>query len=114
MTNEEILLVFNSIQEVIRLSTPEELKPFSYAFIKNKLKFKKVFDERDEHILLIKENNKDVSDKELQEIISNDENFQKFLKEDSEIELYTMKLDSLEGKEFNIAVDALVGTILIE
>lgn len=115
MTNEEILLIANLMQGVIEVSTPEELKPFSYAFIKNRLKFKKVFEERDEHIELIKNQNKELSPKELEEHIINNENFQKFLKENSDIELYTIKLDSLEGKEFNlIAVNALIGNILIE
>lgn len=115
-TNEEILLIQHLIEQLIKVSSPEDLKPFSYAFIKNRLRFKPVFETRDEFVKdILKTLPEDLEEQEKSKIISEDENFKKFLKEDSGVELYTIKLGSLEGKEFNLlAVDALIGTIIEE
>lgn len=114
-TNEEILLIFQIMNNVIKVSNAEELKPFSYAFIKNKMKFKTILETNDEFVKTFSQMYKTENIEELEKIASEDEGYNKFLKEENDIELYTIKLDSLEGKEFNLlAVDALVGNIIEE
>lgn len=115
-TNEEILMIFHLMNEVVRVSTPEEMKPFSYAFIKNRVKFKPVIEQRDEFVKQALEEIKTDDPEKIQEALKaleKTEEFQTFLKDDSGIELYTITLDSLEGKHFNLlAVDSLIDTIV--
>lgn len=116
MKTSEIIIISNLIAGIESKVEEDKLKPFKYAFLRNKLRFANRLKEASEITsFLIKESGL-TEEKEINDYVNNSEKYKSFLEEEVEIELYTIKLDKLEeDKDFSLAVaNVLLGIIIIE
>lgn len=118
ITNIIIGSIKNLTQGENKKIDTEELKPFNYCFLRNELRFKPIIEEQQKIINFLAEEFKELENKEelnFNEYVNNSQKFKDFLEEETEIEFYTIKIDSLEGKEFNLfAAEQLLGILIIE
>lgn len=98
--------------------TEEQLKPFKYCFLRNKLKIKNVVEEKNEILKLIEAEFSELENKEdlnYNEYVLNHEKFQEFLQEERDVELYTIKVEVFKNTDFNEKlVYSLVGKLIKE
>lgn len=126
MKTKESILILDNIIEITKREVPsDKLQAFNYVFLRNQLRFKPVLKEKHEIIKLLSEQYAG-GDKEKQEevdslspvfikYIEDSDEFKNFLKEEVDIEYFTVHIDKLENVDFHLsAVEALLGTIVVE
>lgn len=117
-TKSEIITTNGLIKSIESSIKGEELKPFKYVFLRNTLKFKNILTEQQE---IIKQRNEDFekiegeheeqTNKRFNVFLDEDETYQGFLKEETDVDYYTLSLSKLESDvDFNLNV----AEILIE
>jgi hypothetical protein len=115
MKKSEIIKVANLIQIIEKEIADDQLKPFKYAFLRNKLKFANVIKESVEIVNHLIKQSGVTEDKELEDYINNSQEYKSFLEEDTDIEFYTIDVKVLEEEDFSLqAANALLGIIIIE
>ncbi len=115
MKKSEIIKVANLIQIIEKEVADDQLKPFKYAFLRNKLKFASVIKESAEIVKHLIEKSELTIDEEIEKYINNSQEYKSFLEEDTEIEFYTIDVKALEEEDFNLqAANALLGILIIE
>lgn len=118
-TKAEILTLDSLIDSIQTNIADEKLKPFKYMFLRNKLRFASVAKERNEIGILLKNTFPKIENETEDEHnirVSNSKEYLDFLKEEVEIEYYTIKIDALaDVEDYSLtAANALLGILIIE
>ena len=111
MKNFEVINLVQTIDMVQAQTTPDEIKEFSYCFIKNKFRAKDVISELSdlyihfEKINPIKEEEtKNDYAARIHQILYDSEEYKTFAEEEAVFEIYTFNIDKLQGTGFNLKV----------
>ena len=118
-TKNEILSLDNLIDNIQKNVEDSQLKPFKYMFVRNKLRFANIVNEKNKIGQTLQETIPR-EEGELEEHyfsrLSNSKEYQDFLKEEVEMEYFTIKASKLEGDEdFSlIAANSLMGVLILD
>lgn len=126
-TKNEVILTSMLIDRITENFEEKEYAPFKYAFLRNRMKFKKVLEERNEIIEFLSKEYKEKFpipedtelhksyDEDFSKYVGDQDKFKDFLKEEVDFEYYTISVKTMEKSEYNLSVAlALVDTILTE
>lgn len=103
MTKHEVLFLDTMLQHFQVNGDQKLLEPFKYLIVKNRFLFKNVLAERTDIVkALLKD--KDVEQDKQSEYLLSIPEFQEFLQEQVDIDLYQLHVDKLEGKDFDTKI----------